>query len=319
MKRIAVLTSGGDAPGMNAAVRAVVRYAIYNDIEVYGVQRGYKGLMEGELFPMVVSSVGDIIQRGGTVLKSARSLEFKTEEGQRDAINVLNVYKIDGLVVIGGDGSFRGAQKLSEKGVPAIGIPGTIDNDLAYTDFTIGFDTAVNTALDAISKLRDTSSSHERVSIVEVMGRNCGDIALYAGLGGGAEAIIVPEVPFDIDEICKKLIESKRRGKTQSIIVVAEGAESSSHIGEMISAKTGMDTRTTILGHIQRGGSPSNADRILASKMGAAAVECLINGKKARVIGISENKIFDMDIDEALAKERSFDLEMHKLSQILSI
>lgn len=319
MKRIAVLTSGGDAPGMNAAVRAVVRYAIYNGIEVYGVQRGYKGLMEGELFPMAISSVGDIIQRGGTVLKSARSLEFTTEEGQRDAINVLNVYKIEGLVVIGGDGSFRGAQKLSEKGVPAIGIPGTIDNDLAYTDFTIGFDTSVNTALDAISKLRDTSSSHERVSIVEVMGRNCGDIALYAGLGGGAEAIIVPEVPYDIDEICKKLIESKRRGKTQSIIVVAEGAETASHIGEMISTKTGMDTRTTILGHIQRGGSPSNADRILASKMGAKAVQCLIEGKKARVIGIKENKIFDMDIDEALAKERTFDLEMHELSQILSI
>lgn len=319
MKRIAVLTSGGDAPGMNAAVRAVVRYAIYNDLEVYGVQRGYKGLMEGELFPMTVSSVGDIIQRGGTVLKSARSLEFTTEEGQRDAINVLNVYKIDGLVVIGGDGSFRGAQKLSEKGVPAIGIPGTIDNDLAYTDFTIGFDTAVNTALDAISKLRDTSSSHERVSIVEVMGRHCGDIALYAGLGGGAEAIIVPEVPYDIDEICKKLIESKRRGKTQSIIVVAEGAETASHIGDMISTKTGMDTRTTILGHIQRGGSPSNADRILASKMGAAAVECLLKGKKARVIGIKENQIFDMDIDEALEKERNFDVEMHKLSQILSI
>lgn len=319
MKRIAVLTSGGDAPGMNAAVRAVVRYAIYNEIEVYGVQRGYKGLMEGELFPMSISSVGDIIQRGGTILKSARSLEFKTPEGQKDAINVLNVYKIDGLVVIGGDGSFRGAQKLSEQGVPAIGVPGTIDNDLAYTDFTIGFDTAVNTALDAISKLRDTSSSHERVSIVEVMGRNCGDIALYAGLGGGAEAILVPEVPYDIDEICKKLIESKRRGKTQSIIVVSEGAASSIKIGEEISAKTGMETRTTILGHIQRGGSPSGADRILATKMGAEAVECLLQGKRARVIGIKANKIFDMDIDEALEEKQYFDIEMHNLSKILSI
>ncbi|MGB5824662.1 MAG: 6-phosphofructokinase [Proteocatella sp.] len=319
MKRIAVLTSGGDAPGMNAAVRAVVRYAIYNEIEVYGVQRGYKGLMEGELFPMSVSSVGDIIQRGGTILKSARSLEFRTPEGQKDAINVLNVYKIDGLVVIGGDGSFRGAQKLSEQGVPAIGVPGTIDNDLAYTDFTIGFDTAVNTALDAISKLRDTSSSHERVSIVEVMGRNCGDIALYAGLGGGAEAIIVPEVPYDIDEICKKLIESKRRGKTQSIIVVSEGAASSIQIGEEISTKTGMETRTTILGHIQRGGSPSGADRILATKMGAEAVECLLQGKRARVIGIKANKIFDMDIDEALEEKQYFDIDMHNLSKILSI
>lgn len=319
MKRIAVLTSGGDAPGMNAAVRAVVRYAIYHEIEVYGVQRGYKGLMEGELFPMSISSVGDIIQRGGTILKSARSLEFITPEGQKDAINVLNVYKIDGLVVIGGDGSFRGAQKLSEQGVPAIGVPGTIDNDLAYTDFTIGFDTAVNTALDAISKLRDTSSSHERVSIVEVMGRNCGDIALYAGLGGGAEAIIVPEVPYDIDEICKKLIESKRRGKTQSIIVVAEGAASSLEISQAISAKTGMETRTTILGHVQRGGSPSGGDRILATKMGANAVECLLQGKKARVIGIKANKIFDMDIDEALEEKQYFDSEMYNLSKILSI
>lgn len=319
MKRIAVLTSGGDAPGMNAAVRAVVRYAIYNGIEVYGVQRGYKGLMEGELFPMSVSSVGDIIQRGGTILKSARALEFIKDEGQRDAINVLSVYKIDGLVVIGGDGSFRGAQKLSERGFPAIGIPGTIDNDLAYTDFTIGFDTAVNTALDAISKLRDTSSSHERVSIIEVMGRNCGDIALYAGLGGGAEAIIVPEVAYDIDEICKKLIESKRRGKTQSIIVVAEGAASAGQIGEAISSKTGMETRTTTLGHIQRGGSPSGSDRILATKMGAQAVECLMQGKKARVIGIKANKIFDMDIDEALEKKNYFDIEMHNLSKILSI
>lgn len=319
MKRIAVLTSGGDAPGMNAAVRAVVRYSIYNNIEVYGIQRGYKGLMEGDLFQMGVSSVGDIIQRGGTILKSARSLEFKTEEGQNDAINVLNVYKIDGLVVIGGDGSFRGAQKLSERGVPAIGIPGTIDNDLAYTDFTIGFDTAVNTALDAISKLRDTSSSHERVSIIEVMGRNCGDIAHYAGLGGGAEAIIVPEVEYDIDEICKKLIESKQRGKTQSIIIVAEGAASAASIGEMISEKTGMETRTTILGHIQRGGSPSGSDRILASRMGAMAVECLMQGKKARVIGIKENRIFDMDIDEALDQKRVFDRDMHELSKILSI
>lgn len=319
MKRIAVLTSGGDAPGMNAAVRAVVRYAIYNGIEVYGIQRGYKGLMEGELFPMTVSSVGDIIQRGGTILKSARSNSFKEAEGQRKAINVLNVYKIDGLVVIGGDGSFMGAQKLSNQGVPAIGIPGTIDNDLAYTDYTIGFDTAINTALDAISKLRDTSSSHERISIVEVMGRDCGDLAIHAGLAGGAEAVIVPEVPYDLDEICKKLMESHKRGKTQSIIVVAEGAGSANEIGKVIESKTGMETRSTILGHIQRGGSPSAFDRVLATKMGAAAVECLIQGKKARVIGMKNNQIFDMDIDEALAMTSEFDKDMHELSNILSI
>ena len=206
MKRIAVLTSGGDAPGMNAAVRAVVRYGIYHGIQVYGVKRGFKGLMEGDLHEMTISSVGDIIHRGGTILRSARCPEFIEEEGQLKAINVLEVFKIDGLVIIGGDGSFMGAKALSDKGFPAIGVPGTIDNDLAYTDFTIGFDTALNTALDAISKLRDTTSSHERVTLIEVMGRNCGDIALYSGLAGGAEAILIPEVKYDIDEICKKLI-----------------------------------------------------------------------------------------------------------------
>ncbi|MGL5440365.1 MAG: 6-phosphofructokinase [Filifactoraceae bacterium] len=319
MKRIAVLTSGGDAPGMNAAIRAVVRCAIYNGLEVYGVERGYKGLIDGNLFEMKVSSVGDIIHRGGTILKSARCSEFLTEEGRAKAINVLKVFKIDGLVVIGGDGSFRGAQKLSKLGVPTIGIPGTIDNDLAYTDYTIGFDTAVNTAIDAISKLRDTSSSHERISLVQVMGRNCGDIALYAGLSGGAEAALVPEVPFDIENISRKIIEGTKRGKTQSIIVVAEGIGHIDTISNRIIELTGQEVRSTILGHIQRGGSPSGTDRILASTFGAKSVELLLEGKSSRVIGIRGNEIIDLDIDEALGMESKFNKEMYKLIDILSI
>ncbi|MDO5062870.1 MAG: 6-phosphofructokinase [Peptostreptococcaceae bacterium] len=319
MKRIAVLTSGGDAPGMNAAIRAVVRYCIYHGVEVYGVIRGYKGLMNGDIKQMNVSSVGDIIQRGGTILKSARALEFMEEEGRQKAIEVLKKHQIDGLIVIGGDGSFRGAREMSLRGIPSIGVPGTIDNDLAYTEYTIGFDTAVNTAIDAISKLRDTSSSHERVSIIEVMGRHCGDIALYSGMGGGAEAILVPEIPYDLDAIGNKLLESAKRGKTQSIIVVAEGAAKAEQVAEEISKRTKMECRTTILGHIQRGGSPTSYDRILASKLGAAAVECLIRGKKNRVVGIRQNKIMDMDIIEALEMPGKFDVKMHELSKILSI
>ncbi len=319
MKRIAVLTSGGDAPGMNAAIRAVVRYAIFHGSEVLGIIRGYKGLMSGDMVPLNVSSVGDIIQRGGTILKSARALEFLEESGKEKAIEMLKANSIDGLIVIGGDGSFRGAREMSLRGVPAIGIPGTIDNDLAYTEYTIGFDTAVNTAVEAIGKLRDTSSSHERISIIEVMGRNCGDIALYSGMSGGAEAILVPEIPYNLPEISKKLLESAKRGKTQSIIVVAEGAGSADKIAQKITELTQMESRTTILGHIQRGGSPSNFDRVLASKLGAAAVECLLSGKKNRVVGIKQNRIFDMDIVEALELPRYFDQKMHELSKVLSI
>lgn len=319
MKRIAVLTSGGDAPGMNAAIRAVVRYAIYNGLEVYGVIRGYKGLIAGDLKPMDVSSVGDIIQRGGTILKSARSLEFLEEDGKTKAIENLKLNKIDGLIAIGGDGTFRGARELSIRGIAAIGVPGTIDNDLSYTEYTIGFDTAVNTAIDAIGKLRDTSSSHERISLIEVMGRKCGDIALYSGMAGGAEAILVPEKPYNIDKICKKLQESAKRGKTQSIIVVAEGVGSLEEISMQIQERTNMETRTTILGHIQRGGSPTSYDRVLASKLGSAAVECLLRGKKNRVVGIKNNKIIDLDIEEALDIPRKFDEKMHDLSEVLSI
>lgn len=318
MRRIAVLTSGGDAPGMNAAIRAVVRYAIHEKIEVYGIKRGFKGLMEGDIEDMGTSSVGDIMHRGGTILRSARSMEFLEEEGQKKAINVLNIFKIDGLVVIGGDGSFKGAQALSKRGFPSIGVPGTIDNDLGYTDFTIGFDTAVNTALDAISKLRDTTSSHERVSLIEVMGRNCGDLALYSGLSGGAEAILIPEKEYDLDEICKQLIVSNNRGKTQSILVVAEGVGSATDIGKLIHEKTGLEARTTILGHIQRGGNPTAIDRMLASRMGVRAVQLLIQGESARVVGIKNNKIIDMDIDEALNIKSQMDTEIYGLAEILA-
>ncbi|SHK03382.1 6-phosphofructokinase, partial [Caminicella sporogenes DSM 14501] len=264
MKTIGVLTSGGDAPGMNAAIRAVVRTAIYNGIKVMGIDRGYNGLINGNIKEMDLSSVGDIIHRGGTVLRTARCEEFKTEEGRQKALTVLKVFGIEGLVVIGGDGSFQGAQKLSHAGIKTIGIPGTIDNDLAYTDYTIGFDTALNTVLDSVSKIRDTSASHGRANIIEVMGRHCGDIALYSGLAGGAESIIVPEEDFDIDSICKKLIQGKNRGKLHSIIMLAEGIGNAFELGKEIEEKTGIETRVTILGHVQRGGSPTAFDRILA-------------------------------------------------------
>lgn len=320
MKRIAVLTSGGDAPGMNAAVRAVVRTSIYNEIEVYGVQRGFRGLIDGDLKKMNLSSVGDIIHRGGTILRSARCPEFKEDpECRKLAIDLLNVFKVDGLIVIGGDGSFMGMKSLSDLGFPGIGIPGTIDNDLPYTDYTIGFDTAVNTALDAITNLRDTTSSHERVTIVEVMGRNCGDIALDAGLAGGAEAVLVPEIPYNLKEVARKLISSNMRGKKQSIIVVAEGVGNLSEIASEISRLTKMDVRTTILGHVQRGGNPSAKDRILASEMGFKAVQLLTQGQSGRVIGIKNYQLIDMDINEALNIKRTFNKQRYELSKVLSI
>ncbi|KGG80705.1 6-phosphofructokinase [Caloranaerobacter azorensis] len=319
MKTIGVLTSGGDAPGMNAAVRAVVRTAIYNGLKVMGVKQGYNGLISGNIEEMNLSSVADIIHRGGTILRTARCEEFKTEEGRKKALTVLKVFGIEGLVVIGGDGSFQGAKKLSELGIPTIGIPGTIDNDLGYTDYTIGFDTAVNTVLDAISKIRDTSTSHGRAVIVEVMGRHCGDIALYSGLAGGAESVIVPEEGFNIDDVCKRLIQGRNRGKLHSIIILAEGVGKAYELGQEIQEKTGIETRVTVLGHIQRGGSPTAFDRILASKMGAKAVELLLEGKSARVIGVKGNELFDMDIDEALSLEKDFDKGMYNLTKILSI
>lgn len=320
MKSIGVLTSGGDAPGMNAAIRAVVRMGIAKGIKVMGIQRGYNGLINGELFEMSRTSVSDIIQRGGTILKTARSEEFKSEEGRKKAFNVLRVFGIDGLIVIGGDGSFRGAQLLSkEHNIKTVGVPGTIDNDLSYTDYTIGFDTALNTVLDAINKLRDTSTSHERVSIVEVMGRNCGDIALFSGLAGGAESIIIPEKKFNFNELCKIIIEGKVRGKMHNLILLAEGVGGTEQLTKDIQGVTGIETRATVLGHIQRGGSPSAFDRVLASRLGARAVEVLLEDKNQRVIGLKNNQVVDIDIDEALATRREFDEKFYELANILSL
>ncbi|AGK98356.1 6-phosphofructokinase [Clostridium pasteurianum] len=318
MKTIAVLTSGGDAPGMNAAIRAVVRTAFDKGLKIMGIERGYSGLINGELFEMERKDVSDIIQRGGTILRTARCAEFLTEEGRKKAAGVLKVFGVDGLVVIGGNGSFMGAQKLSKLGISTVGIPGTIDNDLSYTDYTLGFDTTLNTVLDAINKLRDTSTSHERVSIVEVMGRDCGDIALYSGITGGAERVIIPEKGYDFDELCKTILEGKLKGKMHSLIIVAEGIGGSAELAKEVENITGIETRATILGHIQRGGSPSAFDRMLASRMGVRAVEVLIEGKTSRVIGIRDNKITDDDIDEALAMPRKFDERLYEISEILS-
>ena len=314
MKNIAVLTSGGDAPGMNAAIRAVVRMGINSGFDVFGVRKGFRGLINGDFEKMNESSVSDIIQRGGTILQTARSEEFKTEEGQDKAVKMAKIFDIEGLVVIGGDGSFAGAKKLSEKGVACIGVPGTIDNDLAYTDYSIGFDTAVNNVLDAINRIRDTSSSHERASIIEVMGRNSGDIALYAGLAGGAEGIIVPEMGFELDDICRLLIERKNKGKLHSIIILAEGAGDAKQLEQQIMENVDIEVRSTILGYIQRGGSTTAFDRILASRLGARAVELLAEGKSSRVVGIRDNKLIDMDIAEALSMKKVFPRELYELA-----
>ncbi|MFW5647861.1 MAG: 6-phosphofructokinase [Candidatus Alkaliphilus sp. MAG34] len=319
MEKIAVLTSGGDAPGMNAAIRAVVRSSIYNNVRVLSVKDGFTGLINAQIEEMNLSSVADIIHRGGTILKTTRSEEFKTEEGQRKAMNVIKVLGIDGIVIIGGGGSLKGAKVLNSLGIPTIGIPGTIDNDLGYTDYTIGFDTSVNTVVDAISKIRETSISHGRANIIEVMGRDCGNIALFAGLASGAESIILPEMEFSIDEVCRKLLRGRNRGKLHSIIILTEGVGDPIKISDEIKEKTGIETRATILGHIQRGGSPTAFDRILASKMGAKAVELLIQGAKNRAIGMRGKDIIDMDLDEALSIEGSFDIDSYELANVLSI
>ncbi len=319
IKKIAILTSGGDAPGMNAAIRAVVRMALNNGIEVVGISRGYYGLINGEISSMHRKSVSDIIQRGGTILKTARCEEFKKLEVREKAVKILHAYGVDALVVIGGDGSFTGAKLLSELGVATVGIPGTIDNDLAYTDFTIGFDTSLNTVHDAINKLRDTSSSHERVSVIEVMGRHCGDLALYSGLAGGAEAVIVPEKDFDKDELIRTILDGKNNGKTHNIIVLAEGVGGAYDLAKYIEEICGIETRATILGHIQRGGAPTVADIVLASRLGVRAVEVLMEGKSGRVVGVRDNKIIDEDIDEAVAMKGKFDEKLYEIARILSM
>ncbi|SET44691.1 6-phosphofructokinase [Oceanobacillus limi] len=319
MKKIGVLTSGGDAPGMNAAIRAVVRKCIYHNVEVYGIKNGYQGLIEGNIEKMEIGSVGDIIQRGGTKLYSARCEEFKTDAGQNKGIEQLNKFGIEGLVVIGGDGSFRGAQKLTAKGYPCIGVPGTIDNDIPGTDFTIGFDTALNTIIEAIDKIRDTATSHERTYVIEVMGRNAGDLALWAGLADGAESILIPEQPDDFQDVIERLKRGHERGKKHSIIILAEGVGSGIDYGKKIQEATDLETRVTVLGHIQRGGSPTANDRVLASRLGAKAVDLLLAGKAGRMVGIENNKLVDHDIDTILTVEHTIDEEMYQLSKELSI
>ncbi len=318
VKKIAVLTSGGDAPGMNAAIRAVVRYGIGMGMEVMGVERGLSGLIDNMFVPMNMRSVSDIIQRGGTILKTARCPEFKTEEGQQKAIENLRKNEVDGLIVIGGDGSFMGAKAMTDHGFPSIGIPGTIDNDLAYTDYTLGFDTACNTILDAINKIRDTMSSHERVSIIEVMGRNCGDLALYTGICGGAEVIVVPEHKISIDEIVELLCGDRASDKTSGIIVLAEGAGRAPELKEELSKRTSFTVKSTVLGHIQRGGSPSCRDRYLGTCFGVRAVQLLQKGIGNRIVGIKDNKIFDMDIIEGCAMKKKFDLELYEMAKVVS-
>ena len=320
MRKIAVLTSGGDAPGMNAAIRGVVRCASSRGMEVYGIERGYDGLIKGSIFRMDSRSVSDTIQKGGTILKTARCPEFETEEGIKKGGDVLRAYGIEGLVVIGGDGSFRGMRDLSKLcGIACMGIPGTIDNDLGYTDFTLGFDTAVNTVLDALNKIRDTMTSHDRACIIEVMGRHCGDIALYSGMAGGAESIIVPELPFNIDDICAKMRRNAIKGKVSDIIVLAEGVCSAEQLKAQIHDRMGVTIRTVKLGYIQRGGTPSMADRVLAARCADRAVELLYNdSKSSRVIGIKNNVIVDVDLDEALEIKKQFNEKMMEIASRLS-
>ena len=316
---IGVLTSGGDAPGMNAAIRAVVREAIAKGKKVKGIKRGYAGLLQEEIVDMEAKDVSDIIQRGGTILQTARCMEFKTPEGQQKAAEICRKHGIDGIIVIGGDGSFRGAQKLAALGINTIGLPGTIDLDIACTEYTIGFDTAVNTAMEAIDKVRDTSTSHERCSIIEVMGRGAGYIALWCGIANGAEDILLPE-KYDYDEqkIINNIIENRRKGKKHHIIVNAEGIGHSTSMARRIEAATGIETRATILGHMQRGGSPTCKDRVYASIMGAYAVDLLLEGKTDRVVAYKNGEYVDYDIDEALSMTKTLPEYQWEIARALS-
>ncbi len=332
MRKIGVLTSGGDAPGMNAAVRAVVRTAIYHGVEVLGVRHGYSGLIRGDFVPMERRSVGDIIHRGGTILLSARSEEFRTPEGRLKAYQQMQQAGMEGLIVIGGDGSFTGALKLEQEfNFPVIGIPGTIDNDIACTDYTIGYDTAMNTIIDAINKIRDTATSHERTFIVETMGRHAGFLTLMSGLAGGAESILIPERQYSIDDIVEKLNTGYSHGKLHSIILVAEGIgddfktnrdvnESMAFaVSKRIKEETNFETRVIILGHLQRGGSPTALDRILASRLGSKAVELLIAGEKGKMVGIVHDDVKAFDIEEALSHRKDINDEIVRLAHILSL
>ena len=318
MNTIGVLTSGGDAPGMNAAVRSIVRSAEAMGIKVKGVMRGYNGLIENHFVDLDIRSVSDIIQRGGTVLYTARCPKFKTEEGIQEAIKNCKANGIEGLIVIGGDGSFRGARDLSLRGIPCIGIPGTIDNDIAATDYTIGFDTAMNTVVEMVDKLRDTACSHDRCSVVEVMGHGAGDLALQCGLAVGATSVIVPEKAYDPEAVIAKIRETQKRGRNHFIIVVSEGLCDVRELAKQIEESTGIESRATILGHIQRGGSPTLRDRAVASKMGYAAVELLKNGIGNRVIALKNSEIVNYDIFEALNMPKTFDEETYLLANMIS-
>lgn len=322
LKNIGVLTSGGDCSGMNACIRAVVRTAIYHRLKVMGIKRGYAGLIDGEAEDMAVSSVSNIINRGGTILKTARSPEFRRKSGQKKACEQIKKFGLERIVVIGGDGSFRGASKLDRIwGIPTIGVPATIDNDIAGTDHSIGFDTAVNTALQAIDKIRDTATSHDRLFIIEVMGRSSGFIALGAGLAGGAEDILLPETKTNLDSICQKLEKGRKRGKTSSILIVAEGDEAGGafDISKKIKRRTGYDVRVTVLGYLQRGGSPTALDRIVASQLGSAAVELLIKGKRNSMVGITNGEVRAHPLDYAWKQKKKIDRHLYRLSQILAI
>lgn len=320
MKSIAVLTSGGDAPGMNPAVRAVVRTACQRGIKVYGVDRGYTGLINGDIHEMNLRSVSDIITRGGTILYSARCPEFKTEEGLQKAVSTCKKFGIDGMVIIGGDGSFRGARDLSLRGIPCIGLPGTIDNDISCTDYTIGYDTCLNTIVQMVDRIRDTSESHDRCTVVEVMGRGAGYLALEAGIAVGATSIIVPEVEYDIErDVIARIREFQKTGKKHFIVIVAEGVGGTAEIAKKIEAETGVESRATILGHVQRGGSPTARDRIMASQMGSRAVDLLTQGIGNRVVGIKDNKIVDFDIFEALKMTKTIDIKDYELAHEISI
>ena len=320
MKSIAVLTSGGDSPGMNAAVRAVVRTACQRGIKVYGVDRGYTGLIKGDVHEMNLRSVSDIITRGGTILYSARCPEFKTEEGIQKSVDTCKRVGIDGMVIIGGDGSFRGARDLSLRGIPCIGLPGTIDNDISCTDYTIGYDTCLNTIVQMVDRIRDTSESHDRCTVVEVMGRGAGYLALESGIAVGATSILVPEVESDIErDIIARIREFQKTGKRHFIVIVAEGVGGTAEIAKKIEAETGVESRATILGHVQRGGSPTARDRIMASQMGSRAVDLLTQGIGNRVVGIRDYKIVDFDIFEALKMTKTIDMKDYELAHEISI
>ena len=318
LKCIAVMTSGGDSPGMNAAARAVVRTALHEGVEVWGINNGYKGMLEDDMYQLSSRSVSDLIQRGGTFLGTARSKEFKTEAGRKKGLANLKKHGIEGLVIIGGDGSLTGGALLSDLGMPIVGLPGTIDNDVWGTDYTIGADTAANTIVDAINKLRDTASAHRRIILIEVMGRKSGWLAMMSGIAGGAEYVLVPEVKFDLDQICEEIKKSYEEGKRYSIIVVAEGAGSAVEMGKIVAEKTDIDTRVSVLGHIQRGGSPSVEDRIKASMLGEKAALAIISGTSNVVFGFDAGKVVSIDLYDAVNHQKTLDPELVRLARVLA-